>query len=415
MKKQLKLLVLFSALFLIFSVWGFKGKDAQAKTYTVTTNSKPINKTYTTYSTYNKNTKNYYVFRALMETLEKSGGGKIIVKKGTYTLTNTIYVPSNVTIELSNGVVIKKAKKAGASSIGLSSSLFQLIAPSKSNKDGAVGSYSGTKNVKIYSKGRATIDLQKVYNSIAIIMGHNQNVTIQNIDFKNMNSGHFIEMDASKKVVVNNSTFKNSTASANYVKEAINLDTPDKFTGGFSSNWSKFDRTANMDVTIKNSVFDGLDRAIGTHKYSGKGKINGKVYTSKPHKDIKIINNKISNTRNDAIRVNNWYKPVIKGNHFNKIGQGNSGLRGVLVSGATYPVIENNSFENVGRAVQFLAWKNPGKLTDTKYDIIYNKLTKANLASLEKNTGKNLSEYVIRISKEYNVFTNQQVVNIIEK
>lgn len=415
MKKQLKVLVLLTTFFLIFSVWVFKSKEVQAKTYTVTTASTPIDKRYVTYSTYNKNTKNYYVLRSIMERLEKSGGGKVIVKKGTYTLTNTIYVPSNVTIELANGVVIKKAKKAGASSIGLSSSLFQLIAPSKSTKSGAVGSYNGTKNVKIYSKGRATIDLQKVYNSIAIIMGHNKNVTIQNIDFKNMNSGHFIEMDASKKVVINNSTFKNSTPSKNYIKEAINLDTPDKFTEGFSSKWSKFDRTANDNVTIKNSVFDGLDRAIGTHKYSGAGKINGKVYASKPHKGIKILNNKISNTRNDAIRVINWDKPVIKGNKFIKIGQGNSGLRGILISGASYPVIENNSFEYVGRAMQFLAWKNPGKLNDTKYNIIYNKLSKANLVSLEKNTGKNLSEYVIRISKVYNVFKNPQLVNIIKK
>lgn len=417
MKKQLKLLVMFSALFLIFSTLSIQGKSAQAKTktYTMSTTAKTVNGTFIKSSYYNKNTKAYFVLRSMLEQLEKDGGGKIIIKKGIYTITNTLYIPSNVTIELANGVVIKKAKKEGAKGLGLSNSIFQLIAPSKSNKIGAVGSYNGTKNVKIYSKGRATIDLQKVKNSIAIIMGHNQNITVQNIDFKNMNSAHFIEMDASKNVLINNSTFKNSIASVGNVKEAINLDTPDNFTGGFSSKWSKFDRTANDTVVIKNSIFDGLDRAIGTHKYSGAGEIGGKTYKAKPHKNIQILNNKIMNTRNDAIRVMNWSKPVIKGNTFKNIAKNKAGIRAILVSGASYPIFEKNHFEYVDRPMQFLAWKNPGTGKDTAYDIIYNKLTKTNEASLKNNTGSHLGEYIIRISTEYNVFTNQKMINIKEK
>lgn len=77
-------------------------------------------------------------------------------------------------------------------------------------------------------------------------------------------------MDASKNVTVNNCTFTGYKASKRHTSEAINLDTPDKKTKGFTHDWSKYDCTANQNVKITKCIFSNLEKAIGTHQYSVK-------------------------------------------------------------------------------------------------------------------------------------------------
>ena len=101
-------------------------------------------------------------------------------------------------------------------------------------------------------------------------MCHNKNITLDGITFKNMKYGHFIEMDASKNVTVNNCTFTGYKASKRHTSEAINFDTPDKKTKGFTHDWSKYDCTANQNVKITKCIFSNLEKAIGTHQYSVK-------------------------------------------------------------------------------------------------------------------------------------------------
>ena len=59
-------------------------------------------------------------------------------------------------------------------------------------------------------------------------------------------------------------------ASKRHTSEAINLDTPDKKTKGFTHDWSKYDCTANQNVKITKCIFSNLEKAIGTHQYSVK-------------------------------------------------------------------------------------------------------------------------------------------------
>ena len=40
--------------------------------------------------------------------MEKAGGGTLTIKKGTYYISNAIYVPSNTKVVFENGVVFKK-------------------------------------------------------------------------------------------------------------------------------------------------------------------------------------------------------------------------------------------------------------------------------------------------------------------
>ena len=43
--------------------------------------------------------------------MEKAGGGTLTIKKGTYYISNAIYVPSNTKVVFENGVVFKKNKQ----------------------------------------------------------------------------------------------------------------------------------------------------------------------------------------------------------------------------------------------------------------------------------------------------------------
>ncbi|WP_397538103.1 right-handed parallel beta-helix repeat-containing protein [Rummeliibacillus pycnus] len=374
-----------------------KAKAQPKPTYTVTTKTKTLDSKMTKFSTYNSNTKTYYMLRSYLEKLEKTGGGKLILKKGTYTVTNALYVPSNVTIQLEDGVTILKGTDTGTEKMMPSNSILQFVRPSKAQKEHVYGKFEGEKNIQLIGKGTATIDLNYDLKTLGIVMGHNQNITVDNIQFKNMNGGHFIELDASNHVVIKNSSFTSSLHMDGHDKEGINLDTPDLSTQGFTHNWSKYDKQANNDVVITNNVFDGLDRAIGTHKYS-EGSL---------HKNVVIRNNTIQNMRSDAIRVMNWSNPIIENNTITNIGDKSNlydTTRGILLSGVSNPTIQKNTFIAVPRAMQFMVWKNTE--TGSEYKPIYNTLSEENKKTLQNNIITSETENYIRINnKEYGDYT----------
>lgn len=67
------------------------------KVYTISKKSKLIDVGSHLYSTYgsdyvNKYTRDWYLFRSYLEKLEVSGGGKLIVKKGTYNIVKYTFV-----------------------------------------------------------------------------------------------------------------------------------------------------------------------------------------------------------------------------------------------------------------------------------------------------------------------------------
>lgn len=341
---------------------------------------------------YNENTKHYYLIRSYLEELDARGGGTLILKKGTYNLTNTLSIPSNTTIVF-DGAILKKTDYTGVDSLTPSRSLFQFISPSNLEKGVKFGEYNGEKNIKLIGKNNATLDLSYMKDSLALIVGHSNNVEISGLKFINMNGGHFIELDASKDVVIKNNEFRGSVAYGNLTKEAINLDTPDKVTQGWDSSWTKYDKTPNLNVLIENNVFSNLDRAIGTHKYS-----EGKYHTN-----VKVLNNVIDGTRSDCIRVMNWKNAIIENNVIKNINSEVANLRGILVSGAINPTIKGNTFKNMPRAMQFFPTRNNGG--GSEYAITYNELSAQNKADLGNNKIENVGEDFIRINEEYEIFS----------
>lgn len=379
MKKILKFLGISMFVFaMIFACAGNMNTVMAKKNYTVSPKSKPINKWHT-----NKKNKHYVMLRSRLMKMEKKGGGTLTLKKGTYTISNTLYIPSNVTIKLKDGVKLVKGKKSGTKDYKASSSLFQFVRDSKHSKKGYSKGYKGEKNIKIIGEGTVTIDM-KNFNvgstpEIGFVMANNKNVVIENIEFKNIKYGHFIEMDGCKDVTIRNCKFSKMTDNKKFNKEAINIDTNDSKTGGFSQKWSKRDKTPNLNVTIENCTFMNLVRAVGTHQYS-KGKY---------HTNIKFINNQCMNVKT-PVGIINWKDSIVSGNTFTNATSNSRYNYTILMAGVGNLTFTNNVFTNC-KSEDLIKFYSSYQTAKKTYSATTSKLSQANIAALKNNRAINCS------------------------
>lgn len=248
------------------------------------------------------------------------------------------------------------------------------------------------------------IDLQTVPYAIGIVMGHNQNVCISGITFKNLNTGHFIEMDAAKEVAVTNCSFLDSIESPKHNKEAINIDTPDPLTNGFNNIWSAQDKTPDQDVTIDNCTFKNLDCAIGTHSYSQVQDANGKYIANIYHSGIRITNSKFYNIRNYVFDIINWRNVVITncdisgGSYTTQKAPYVSYSKVVRLKGIEYFTFKNNNCKDVG-SIAYTTYTAPAS---NSYKALYTDLefhlSVANMKDLIFNNNySNVKNYLIDI------------------
>jgi len=346
------------------------------KTYRITPDSLPTNKTMLRYGYYNNLTRQYYMVRSYMEWFEKCGGGKLIFSPGTYTITNTIFVPSNVTIVFEDGVKIYKGTDTGCG-LEASNSLFQLVRPSKGHVAGVYGKYDGEKNITFQGLGSVLIDMKYQDKTNCIQTGHNQNVTITGITFKNVRSGHFVEMDATKNATIENCKFYSIIGDT--IREAINLDTPDKVTGGFTAVWSKYDCTADYNVLVDNCTFASMGRSVGTHNYSG----------GHPHNYITITNNTMTNMYSYGIDMMNWKYATVSGNYIQgsdkAISENRSGILGYGIYDCT---IKGNTISLYRWGMLFKPCQGISAAEIAAYSKIYNYFTLANIDDLKTNVCK---------------------------
>lgn len=220
------------------------------------------------------------------------------------------------------------------------------------DKEKTYTAYNGVHDVTIEgpASGTAVIDKNYIAGS-TITIAHTSNVTVRNITFKNMNAslGHFIELDASQNTLIENNTFTGyKTTKGIAAKEAINIDLPDKNTGGFNAVYTSYDCTPNKNVTIQKNVFKNLMAAVGSHMYTN----------DKMHTNIKILNNQMKDCDYYAIRAMNWDTPIIQNNTISGIGNRDDG-EAILLQGVKNPTISNNT---VGDAQYFM------KIMTAKYN-----------------------------------------------
>ena len=321
------------------------------RNFTINVNTLPYHEKYMDEPNY-ASKKVYYVFRSYMEQLEYAGGGAVTVEAGTYEVTNNICIPSNVTVTLKDGVIMKKGTNKTAD-VAYAKSVFTLVPPSKDGTKATVTGYNGSNNVKLLGTGSARIDCADVISSMAIVMGHTRNVTIRGITFTNQNGLHFIELNSSNNVVVENCSFivfRPDEQKRSY-KECINVDGTDEVTKGFNYDWSAHDKTVCKDIYIRNNSFRNIGTAVGSHTYSANG--SQLLY----HENVQVTGNVIDGTYNAAVRALNWKDCVIQDNIFKNtqsLEDGKLNDKGnqtryvaVFLRGVINPVVRKNTFDTL--------------------------------------------------------------------
>lgn len=318
--------------------------------FTITPASRPYREHYEDWSSYTANggqAKTYFVLRSYMEQLEYAGGGTINIAAGTYTLSHSVCIPSNVTVNFADGVKIQKVKAINTN-LATNKTMFEIVPPSLEGVKNSVGGYNGSQNVVLQGNGSVVIDCNNVVNAMGIVMGHANNVTIRNIAFTNEYGSHFIECNSSQNVTIENCSFTDFRIYDNKShKEAINIDTTDSNNNGFNYEWSNHDRTACNTVNINNCMFNNMGVAVGSHTYS-VSTMGQQIY----HENVTIQNCKVNQTYNAAVRIWNWRNAVIKNNTFLGV-QGLEDNKGynyscILVRGAVNPTITGNTFSKGG-------------------------------------------------------------------
>lgn len=402
MKKTIYLLTIILAV--IFMVPTMEAKAA-TKTYTITEDTQAPAK-YKKLNTYNSKTKTYYAFRHVFEQCTDNGGGKIIIKKGDYSITNPIYISSNTTVILEDGVTITKALTTGTSKLKASMSIFQLINYKYAKTKDHYKGYSGEHDIKIIGQGTATMNVNYFERGLAIIIGHSKNITIKNIHFKNLYAGHFIEIDACKDSIIDGCTFENAKPWGSDFKEAINVDTPDLATRGFNSIWSSHDKTPDKNIRFTNCTFKNLDSAIGTHSASKtKNPKTGLYDVVQWHTDIKVDNCKFINITRTALRIYAWKDAIIENNEFtNEIAYKSCGIIECWL--LDNPTIKNNTFNNFYKIGYILALSyyniKDGKIVKVAgqdYEPNYSRIYEQNIQDLYTNKAINMDNATLLIEK----------------
>lgn len=370
----------------------FQTKDD--KTFTITPDTKPYREHYEDDPNYTANgsqARTYFVFRSYMEQLEYAGGGTINVEAGTYRLSHAVCIPSNVTVNFNSGVKIQKVKAINTT-MAINKTMFEIVPPSKEGVKNSVSGYNGSQNVTLQGAENVIIDCDNVLNSMAIIMGHAQNIAIRNIAFTNEYGSHFIELNSSYNVTVENCSFTDFRIYDNKShKEAINIDTTDPNNNGFNYDWSSHDRTACNTVNVNNCIFTNMGAAVGSHTYSVTT-ANQQIY----HENVTMQNCKINQTYNAAVRMWNWRNSVIRDNQFLGI-QGlddnkGSGYTCILAKGVINPTIVGNTFskggtrKNCAVRIEMKASATVQAAVNAGYADSYSVLSDQNLLDLKNNT-----------------------------
>ena len=177
----------------------------------------------------------------------------------------------------------------------------------KTDQEATEGGYNAMVNVTINggtyignTKKGATISLMKFF--------HARNITISNATFKDIYSGHLLELAGCKDVLVENCYFGGKIGSDNTRNEAVELDNCSTGCLGLPKG-SPFDNTACQNITFRNNTVV-FSRTFGSHfTYGlGKGKFNRNIY---------VYNNNLTATKNEGLIVFNWYDSVIENNIIN--------------------------------------------------------------------------------------------------
>ena len=201
----------------------------------------------------------------------------IYLVNGEYTLDSIIYIPSNTKIVGLGKVIIKGT--------GLNAYFIN-----KTNGQ-AIG-YNGSNNITLQN-----LIFDGLNNSSGLTLvgiGHAENITIENCEFKNLHMWHMIEFNGVRHGFIRNCKFENYGTSGNKGTEAVQLDS---MISEAQFPWfGNYDITANNHIIIEGNYFTNIGtKCIGGHSFTN----------SAIQRNIIIQNNHFENVHT-AISINDF-------------------------------------------------------------------------------------------------------------
>ena len=201
----------------------------------------------------------------------------IYLVNGEYTLDSIIYIPSNTKIVGLGKVIIKGT---GLNAYFLNKTNGQAIA------------YNGSNNITLQN-----LIFDGLNNSSGLTLvgiGHAENITIENCEFKNLHMWHMIEFNGVRHGFIRNCKFENYGTSGNKGTEAVQLDS---MISEAQFPWfGNYDITANNHIIIEGNYFTNIGtKCIGGHSFTN----------SAIQRNIIIQNNHFENVHT-AISINDF-------------------------------------------------------------------------------------------------------------
>ena len=209
----------------------------------------------------------------------------IYLVNGEYTLDSIIYIPSNTKIVGLGKVIIKGT---GLNAYFLNKTNGQAIA------------YNGSNNITLQN-----LIFDGLNNSSGLTLvgiGHAENITIENCEFKNLHMWHMIEFNGVRHGFIRNCKFENYGTSGNKGTEALQLDS---MISEAQFPWfGNYDITANDHIIREGNYFTNIGtKCIGGHSFTN----------SAIQRNIIIQNNKFENVHT-AISINDFENLNISNN-----------------------------------------------------------------------------------------------------
>lgn len=216
-----------------------------------------------------------------------AGGGTVVIPPGTYKLTGGLYNPGDNLHIVAHGATI----------IRDSASTQNLMF-----RSGFSGSaYGGPNNLFVEGGTWDANAANNTLNCDVFFFAHGNNFKVVGATFQNVPDWHAIELNAITYARVEDCRFRGFrlVTASRYFSEAIQMEeTGDGYT--------------SFDVKVEGC------RVEGYGSYGSFGKLVG-THTTTPdisHQEIRVVNNRIADTKDYGVRALNWRNFVISGNHF---------------------------------------------------------------------------------------------------
>lgn len=255
-----------------------------------------------------------------LNALLRGGNKSVFIPGGTYLVRSYLRLYSNTRLVMAPDCIILNDNISGEN---------VFLNGEYGNASYATG-YDGESNI-IIEGGVIDSSLKAARrepaNSIGIAHAHN--ILISNVTFRNSFKSHFVEINSSRDVLIENCKFSNLDAGdAPGNRSMINIDYA--FAEGFPP-FGSYDGTVCRNVVMNNCTFIDGDSAVDSHSSPSGAESH--------HSGIKVTNSYISNMRTSGISPRFWKDSLI-----DNCTLVNSGSRTIRAWSSVRLIVSNSSF-----------------------------------------------------------------------